>query len=276
VSSTPVEPGIAAGGGHHGEVDGKLDRAAVTTALEKAGCVAAGEEAEELFAAAGGDAELARLLARRVTGEPLAWVTGRTTFCGLDVAVAPGVYVPRWQSEPLAELAAQLLAPNGHAVDLCTGAGAIAMVLHSARPYAHVVGTEIDPLAAACARGNGITVYEGNLDEPLPAGLASQVDVMVGVVPYVPDDALHLLPRDVQHFEPRAALDGGEGGVALVAAAVARSPRWMKRGGWLLLEVGGDQVAGVTAMFTASGYRDIAVLEDEDGDPRGIYGRWDP
>jgi release factor glutamine methyltransferase len=257
-------------------VGGTLDRASVTLALERAGCLAAGEEADELIQAAAGDEELARLLARRVTGEPLAWVTGRTTFCGLDVTVAKGVYVPRWQSEPLARLAAKLLPPAGQAVDLCTGAGAIAMVLKAARPRAQVVGTEIDPLAASCARGNGVTVYEGNLDGPLPASLASQVDVMVGVLPYVPADAVHLLPRDVQHFEPPAALDGGEGGVAFIAAAVAGSPRWMKRGGWLLLEVGGDQVPGVTAMLTAAGYVDIAALEDEEGDPRGIYGRWEP
>ncbi|HLY82544.1 MAG TPA: hypothetical protein VKQ71_06140 [Acidimicrobiales bacterium] len=253
-----------------------LDLVSVTRALEAAGCVAADEEAEELILRAHGNGELERMLARRVTGEPLAWVTGAASFCGLHVAIEPGVYVPRWQSEPLALMAARLLPPAGIGVDLCTGAGPVAMVMRSARPDARVVATEIDALAAACARRNGLVVYEGNLDEPLPAELASRVDVMTGVLPYVPRDALHLLPHDVQRFEPRRALDGGEGGLDLLSRAVRRSPRWIKPGGWLLLEVGGDQVAGVAAMLAQSGFGAIDVIHDDDGDPRGIYGRLDP
>ena len=225
---------------------------------------------------AAGDGELEGMLARRLTGEPLAWITGTASFCGLDVAIEAGVYVPRWQSEPLALMAARLLPPEWLGVDLCTGAGALAMVMRSARPDATVVATEIDALAASCARRNGVVVYEGNLDDPLPADLATRVDVMTGVLPYVPNDAFHFLPRDVRRFEPRRALDGGAGGVELLSTVVRRSPRWVARGGWLLLEVGGDQVAEVTAMFRACGYCDIDAVEDDDGDPRGVYGRLDP
>ncbi len=252
-----------------------LDLASLTFALETAGCVAADDEAEELIQKAVGDGELERMLARRLTGEPIAWITGSTSFCGLHVAIEPGVYVPRWQSEPLALMAARLLPPTGVAVDLCTGAGAIAMVMQSEHPDARIVATEIDPLAASCARLNGLVVYEGNLDGPLPAELESKVDVITGVLPYVPSDAMHFLPRDVQRFEPPRALDGGVGGVELISAVVRTSPRWIKSGGWLLLEVGGDQVAEVTAMLVASGYSNIAVLEDDDGNPRGIYARLD-
>jgi len=257
------------------EVANMLDLASLTFALETAGCVAADDEAEELIQKAVGDGELERMLARRLTGEPIAWITGSTSFCGLHVAIEPGVYVPRWQSEPLALMAARLLPPTGVAVDLCTGAGAIAMVMQSEHPDARIVATEIDPLAASCARLNGLVVYEGNLDGPLPAELESKVDVITGVLPYVPSDAMHFLPRDVQRFEPPRALDGGVGGVELISAVVRTSPRWIKSGGWLLLEVGGDQVAEVTAMLVASGYSNIAVLEDDDGDPRGIYARLD-
>jgi release factor glutamine methyltransferase len=262
---------------HHVDVGTALDFAAVTRALETAGCVAADEEAEELVQTAHGDnGELRRMLARRLTGEPLAWITGRANFCGLDVAIEPGVYVPRWQSEPLALMAARLLPPTGLGVDLCTGAGAIAMVMRSACPEARIVATEIDPLAANCARRNGLVVYEGDLDEPLPAELASRVDVMTGVLPYVPHGSFHFLPRDVQRFEPRRALDGGEGGVEKISTVVRRSPRWIRSGGWLLLEIGNDQVAAVSAMLAGSGYSDIDVLEDDDGDPRGVCGRLDP
>ena len=105
------------------------------------------------------------------------------------------------------------------------------MVMRSARPEARVVATEIDSLAASCARRNGLVVYEGDLDQPLPAELASGVDVMTGVLPYVPDEAFHLLPRDVQRFEPRRALVGGAGGLELISTLVRRSPRWIRSGG---------------------------------------------
>jgi release factor glutamine methyltransferase len=210
---------------------------------------------------------------RRLTGEPLAWITGETVFCGLTVAIQPGVFVPRWQSEPLAVLAAQLLPPEGIGVDLCTGSGAVAMVMQAARPGASVVATEVDGTAARCARHNGVTVVTGDLDEPLPEAMASRVDVMTGVLPYVPTEALRFLPRDVQGFEPPVALDGGPGGMTIVSRAIRRSPRWVRLGGWLLLEIGGDQVVGAREAFTASGYGDVDALEDGDGDVRGIYGR---
>ncbi len=246
---------------------------AVTGALEAAGCVAAAEEAEELIRAAPDAFGLERMLDRRLTGEPLAWITGEAVFCGLRVVVDPGVYVPRWQSEPLARMAAELLPSDGIGVDLCTGAGAIARVMQAARPGARVLATELDAAAARCARANGVEVVEGDLDVPLPADVAGRVDVMVGVLPYVPTGALRLLPRDVQEFEPPGALDGGPDGTELVARAVRGSGRWVRSGGWLLLEIGGDQVAGVEHVFAESGYGHIHVLEDEDGDPRGIVGR---
>jgi release factor glutamine methyltransferase len=250
-----------------------LDGDAVIRILAGAGCVAAVEEAGELLAAAADDADLRRMVERRTTGEPLAWITGRTVFCGLDVAVDPGVYVPRWQSEPLARLAAGLLPAAGVGVDLCTGSGALAMVMQAARPGARVVGTEIDPVAVRCARRNGVVVHQGHLDAALPPELRSGVDVMAGVLPYVPDDALHLLPRDVQDFEPRAALDGGPAGLAAVAPVVGSSPSWLRPGGWLALEVGGEQFPPVMAMFETAGYGALAVLEDADGDPRAVYGQ---
>jgi release factor glutamine methyltransferase len=248
----------------------------VTRALVGAGCVAADEEAVELVAAAPDDAALDALVARRLSGEPLAWLVGTTRFCGVDVVVDPGVYVPRWQSEALAERAAAVLPDDGTAVDLATGSGAIARVLSARRPGARVVGTDVDPAALACARGNGVEVLEGPLDDPLPDALAGRVDVLCAVLPYVPTGSLHLLPRDVLAYEPRRALDGGADGLGLVGEVVARSPRWVRPGGWLLLEVGGDQVAAVTERYAAAGYGRLEVLVDGDGDPRGVAGRLRP
>src|ERR1700720_3649954 len=108
------------------------DREALVTLLSRAGFVSAEEEADELLSRAAGDVELLdSLVARRLTGEPLAWITGRVSFCGLEIRVDPGVYVPRWLSEPLARRAVELLPETGSAIDLCTGAGAIARTLMS-------------------------------------------------------------------------------------------------------------------------------------------------
>ena len=238
---------------------------------KRAGCVAALEEATELIDAAHDDAELRLMRERRLSGEPLAWVTGRVAFCGLEIMVEPGVYVPRWQSEPLARQAAQLLPDAGVAVDLCTGSGALAAVMQATRPAAEVVATEIDTAAVQCARQQRHSaVYQGDLDLPLPADLARRVDVMTGVLPYVPTDAMHLLPRDVRHFEPRLALDGGSAGLTLLTRAVQRSPRWLRRGGWLLVEVGDDQISPLTRLMGDAGFEAVTVIEDDDGDPRGL------
>jgi release factor glutamine methyltransferase len=213
------------------------------------------------------------LVSRRTGGEPIAWLTGAVTFCGIELFVAPGVYVPRWQTEPLARRAVTLLPPAGVAADLCTGAGAIAAVLAAAAPKARVLATELDESAVRCARRNGVEVLEGFLDEPLPRELEHRVDVVTAVVPYVPTGSLRLLPRDVQTFEPRLALDGGLDGTALLAEVARRSVRWLAPGGWLLLELGGDQAEPIGRLLRKHGFEDVEVLADEAGDPRAICAR---
>lgn len=246
----------------------------VASRLAASGCVAAHEEAAELVTVAAGDpARLESLVIRRSRGEPLEWVVGSMAFCGIRVKVHTGVYVPRPQTEALARRAAALLPEEGIAVDLCTGAGAIARVLQVESPSAVVLATDADPAAVACARENGVDALLGHLDEPLPPTFLGAVDVITAVVPYVPTDQLPFLPRDVTAFEPRVALDGGEGGLSLLTSVVARSVRWLRPGGWLLLELGGDQAVHVTRKMAAAGFVDTAVLQDEEGDDRAIEGR---
>ncbi len=233
--------------------------------------MAAEEEAEELLEAAGGDVvRLGALVRRRCTGEPLAWLTGSVRFCGETILVHPGTYVPRWQSEALALGAAARLPERGSAVDLCTGTGAIAVVLHRRRPRARIVGTEIDPAAAACARANGIEVYEGDLSAGLPGSLAGAVDVVTAVAPYVPTGRLHLLPRDVLEHEPRRALDGGDEGTDLLARAAREAATLLRPGGSLLLELGSGQAELLNPALEEAGYRDVQLLYDEDGDLRAL------
>ena len=242
--------------------------------LTEAGCVAAGEEADELIRAAAGDPDvLDDLVSRRTNGEPTAWLTGAVIFCGVELLVAPGVYVPRWQTEALARRAATLLPVAGVAVDLCTGVGAIAAVLAAAVPTAQVVATELDPTAVQCARRNGVEVFEGFLDDPLPRELAHRVDVLTAVVPYVPTGSLRLLPRDVRRFEPRLALDGGVDGTDLLEEVARRSVGWLSPGGWLLLELGGDQAEPIGQLLHELGFVGLDVMADDDGDPRAICAR---
>jgi release factor glutamine methyltransferase len=248
------------------------DRAALVARLEAGGFVAADEEAGELLACAAGDGErLEALLTRRFTGEPLAWITGKVAFCGADVRVDHGVYVPRWQSEQLALRAAEHLPEDGGvAVDLCTGSGAIAAVLRARRPRARVVATEVDARAIACARANGIEVLAGDLLDPLPATLRGRVDVIAGVVPYVPTPELGLLQRDTFTFETALSYDGGDDGTAHLRRAIAGAPRFLRPRGALLLELGAGQPERLQGDLATHGFTDLAVLRDEDGDVRGI------
>ncbi len=239
--------------------------------LAAAGFVAADEEADELrSAAAGSDELLTSLVGRRLAGEPLAWITGRVAFCGVELRVDPGVYVPRWQTEPLARRAVARLPPSGVAVDLCTGTGALAAVLAGAHPAARVVATDLDPRAVACARANRVEAYCGDLFAPLTGVVSTPVDLVTGVVPYVPTTALSLLPRDTLAFEPPASYDGGPDGTDILRRALSDSTTVLRPGGGLLLELGGEQADLLGDDLDRLGYRDVVVLRDADGDVRGI------
>jgi release factor glutamine methyltransferase len=142
--------------------------------------------------------------------------------------------------------------------------------MRSARPDATVLATDRDPVAIACARSNGVTALLGDLDEPLPSSVEGRVDVMTAVVPYVPTEELHLLPRDVVAFEPRHALDGGPRGTALLVRVAELSVRWLRPGGRLLLELGGDQARALAPTMTTAGLSTFRVHRDADGQDRAI------
>jgi release factor glutamine methyltransferase len=252
----------------------EADHRSLVQQLAANGCVAPEEEAAELIrAAADGSRPLEELVARRLRGEPLAWITGFVRFCGLRVHVDPGVYVPRPHTQALARRAASLLPPAGVAVDLCTGSGAVAAVLGAAGRGATVLATDMDPAAVACAQRNGVRALSGDLDEPLPESVRGRVHVMTAVVPYVPGEELHLLPRDVLAHEPRHALDGGPGGTSFLEQVARLSVDWLAPGGRVLLELGGDQAGAVAGTMESGGLSDIRVYRDGDGDDRAIEGR---
>jgi release factor glutamine methyltransferase len=257
--------------------------AAVTRELAAAGCVSAAAEARWLVEEAADPEKLRAMVARRVAGEPLQYVVGWAPFGWLRLRVGPGVFVPRPETEGLADRAAAHLRAAGRAsrtpvaVDLCTGSGAIACFLAAEVPGARVLATELDPAALAWARTNsdryGIELLAGDLDAPLPAELAGRVDVLCANVPYVPSGAIPTLPRDVRDHEPRLALDGGPDGLDLLRRVVAGAGRWLAPGGVLLCEIGDDQGQAAAALLADAGLAEVAVLPDLVGRDRIVEGR---
>jgi release factor glutamine methyltransferase len=225
--------------------------AAVVARLRVAGCVFAEDEAWLLASAATSPAELRAMVARRVDGLPLEQVLGWAGFGGLRIAVVPGVCVPRRRTEFLAERALALTRPGAVVVDLCCGSGAVGALLTGTELYA----VDLDPPAVRCARRNlpGAHVYLGDLYDPLPATLRGRVEVLVANAPYVPSDALGLLPREAREHEPRVALDGGVDGLDVLRRVLAGAPGWLAPAGHVLVECGARQAVALHAAARAAG-----------------------
>ena len=235
--------------------------AAVVARLRAAGCVFAEDEAA-LLLEAGGD--LDALVARRVAGEPLEQVLGWAEFCGLRFAVAPGVFVPRQRTRLLVREAVALARPGSVVLDLCCGTGAVGVAVAAAVGAVDLHAADVDPAAVACARRNGAgSVHEGDLYAALPAALRGRVDVLVCNAPYVPTDAIALMPPEARDHELHAALDGGPDGVEVQRRVAAGAPHWLAPGGWLLVETSEQQAPQTLAAFTTAGL-DAAVVVDED------------
>ncbi len=249
-------------------------RKARVAQLARAGFPKAREEVREMIEASAGDPAVWNCwVDRRCDGEPLEWLVGFTVFMGQRVRVDRGVYVPRPQTELVARRAIEALPEGGTAADLCTGSGAIAVALGNARPGARVVATDVDGEACRCAANNDVEVYQGFLAEPVPADLMGKFDVVVAVVPYVPSDQIVFLPRDIQKYEPRVALDGGIHGIELLEQAVSAGSCLLHPGGALLLELGGHQDELLTPALQAAGFDLVERLVDEEGDLRGVHTR---
>ena len=217
----------------------------VVSALRAAGCVFAADEARLLAEAARTPARLAELLHRRVAGEPLEHLLGWAEFCGLRVALSPGVFVPRRRTALLVELAARLVAPGAVVVELCCGSAAVATVLATREPGLRTHAIDVDPAAVRCALTNleplGGHVYEGDLDAPLPGALLGRADLVVANAPYVPTSAIALMPPEARDHEPAVALDGGVDGLDVQRRVAAAAPRWLAPGGHLLIETSWQQ-----------------------------------
>jgi len=231
----------------------------VVTRLRAAGCVFAEDEARLLISAAPTPADLAAMVDRRAAGLPLEQVLGWAEFCGLRIAVDPGVFVPRRRTEFLVDQAAALAgeARSTVVVDLCCGSGAVGAALASALERVELHAVDIDPAAVRCARRNvvGVSdhVYEGDLFDPLPPTLQGRVDLLLANTPYVPTAEIELLPSEARDHESRAALDGGADGLDVQRRVVAAARGWLAPGGHLLMETSERQAPEIVDVAVRAG-----------------------
>ncbi|MEV0599977.1 putative protein N(5)-glutamine methyltransferase [Streptomyces sp. NPDC050315] len=252
-------------------------RSAAIARLRTTGSVFAEDEADLLLAAAGTPDVLDAMVERRAAGLPLELVLGWAEFCGLRVAVAPGVFVPRRRTEFLARQASTLIAAAATAragrpvvADLCCGSGAVGAALAAAAPAPGIelYAADIDPAAVRCARRNIPRtvgeVSEGDLYEGLPTAVRGRIDVLVANVPYVPTHQVGLLPPEARDHEPLVALDGGTDGLDILRRVTAEAPQWLTPGGHLLIETSERQAASAAEAFRHSGLTPRVVTSEEE------------
>lgn len=222
-------------------------------------------------------AGFASAIERRSAREPLQHITGIAPFRSLELAVGPGVFVPRPETEGVAQIAIDALRavvdPEPIAVDLGTGSGALALALAHEVPHARVIGVENAPEAFIWARGNrerlgleNARIVFDDLARALPE-LDGTVSVVVSNPPYIPAAAV---PRDpeVRLFDPPSALYGGEDGLDVVRSLSATALRLLRSGGVLVMEHGELQGAEIRALLTADGWRGATTQRDLTGRDR--------
>lgn len=188
------------------------------------------------------------LVSCRARGVPLPLIEGRVGFLDFELKVRPGVFIPRPETEELAERAvaiARRLPSQPRALDLGTGTGALAISIARARPDIRVLAVDRSPVALACAAWNARALGLEDRLQLKASNWFSQVEgrfhLIVSNPPYVRHGELLSLPREVRAFEPKAALDGGKDGLEAIKHILTHAPGHLYPGGWLLLEIGAGQ-----------------------------------
>ncbi|MEV0666643.1 putative protein N(5)-glutamine methyltransferase [Actinomadura luteofluorescens] len=234
-----------------------LTEPAIVSRLRAAGCVFAEDEARLILSTVTAPGDAAAMVERRAAGEPLEHVLGWAMFCGLRIAVGPGVFVPRPRTEFLVRRAHALAPPQPMILDLCCGSGALGAALASGVGECVLHAADIEPAAVRCARGNiapyGGTAHEGDLFDPVPGELRGRVDVLLANVPYVPTGDVALMPAEARDHEPRTSLDGGPDGLDVLRRVTAEASGWLAPGGRLLFETSERQAAAAVAAVEAGG-----------------------
>jgi len=223
------------------------------------------------------EARFGQMVARRRDGEPIAYIVGRREFYSLPLSVGPPVLIPRPETELLVDLALERIAPQAPAsvLDLGTGSGAIALAIKRNRPRARMVAVEISAAALEYARRNAaklgleIELLHGRWFDPVPG---ERFDVVVSNPPYVALGDAHLWQDDVR-FEPPPALVAGKDGLDSIREIARSAARFVRPGGWLLLEHGLGQEKAVQDLLAAAGFDDVTTWPDLAGIARATGGK---
>ncbi len=227
------------------------------------------------------------LVRRRASGEPLQHLLGEAEFYGRSFKMAPGVFIPRPETELLVDRCLELL--NGGdtrlisplAVEVGCGTGIIGITLAAEMPRLEVHASDINRSAVELATANSrklgvssrVDFHHGSLCGPVPERLKGRVDLLVSNPPYIPSADIAGLAREVADHDPPEALDGGPDGLDLYHALAALAPVWLHRAGWIAAEIGADQGESVPEIWEQAGLRDTRVHRDYNDKPRVVTAR---
>lgn len=239
-----------------------------------------------------GEARLAALIEQRLSGIPLAHLSGRQHFMGLEMLAGKDALIPRAETELLGGAALEVLRElaaraSGEervtVIDVCTGSGNLALALAHHEPRARVFAADLSADAVDLARRNAhhLSLHErvelrcGDLLEPFnQPQFHGQVDLLVCNPPYISSKKVDTLAGEIGGFEPRLAFDGGPLGIAILNRVIREAPLYLKPGGWLAVEVGlGQAVAMVKRMQSAGTYGSVRALTNHLGESRAVLAR---
>lgn len=219
------------------------------------------------------------LAARRLQGEPLAYILGKREFYGRLFGVSLAVLIPRPETEHVVDAVLARLPENGTVWDLGTGSGAIAVTLACERPDADVWASDISASALQRARSNAqhwhctVEFSQGSWFDAQPQPARHSVDIVVSNPPYIEAGNHHLQQGDLR-FEPQNALTDFADGLSAIRMLVDGAPDYLKSGGWLIMEHGFDQGEAVRALLYRRGFNAVTTLPDLAGLERVSLGQW--
>lgn len=227
---------------------------------------------------------LGALVERRVAGSPLAHLTGRQSFLGVELLAGPEALVPRVETEILGRTALDLVRTTDGSlvVDLCTGAGNLAAAVAVVEPQVTLHAADLSTSAVGLARANmvfagvadRVTLSDGDLFDALPADLRGRVDVLICNPPYISSARVGEMAAEISEHEPRMAFDGGSLGLSIVSRLVQEAPDWLRPGGWLCFEIGLGQGAYWQKRIPRfPGWEVVEPVEDDEGNIRVVTAR---
>lgn len=225
------------------------------------------------------------LVEKRIEGIPLAHLTGRQEFMGIEMLASPGALIPRKETEILGEACSGLIrdlrkeADSLVLLDVCTGSGNLALALASREEHCEVYGADISEEAVGLARENArflgfeerVSFAVGDLIEPFRDRLAGAVDVLTCNPPYISSAKVPDMPDEISRFEPSAAFDGGPFGVRILMRLIREAPNLLRPGGWLAFELGAGQGSAIRSRIEkSSAFGALESYADPEGEIRAL------